>query len=73
MSWTGWKNSPKELWEEAMAEMPETDAALERLIRSKLRDPSDRDEVRKVTAAMVRRGFSWDEIRRAIENVQCEM
>ena len=64
---------PKELWEEAMAEMPETDAALERLIRSKLRDPSDRDEVRKVTAAMVRRGFSWDEIRRAIENVQCEM
>ncbi|MBQ6622712.1 MAG: RecX family transcriptional regulator, partial [Mogibacterium sp.] len=28
---------------------------------------------RKVTAAMVRRGFSWDEIRRAIENVQCEM
>lgn len=64
---------PKELWEEAMAEMPETDAALERLIRSKLRDPSDRDEVRKVTSAMVRRGFSWDEIRRAIENVQCEM
>ena len=64
---------PKELWEEARAEMPETDAALERLIRSKLRDPSDRDEVRKVTAAMVRRGFSWDEIRRAIENVQCEM
>ena len=64
---------PKELWEEAMAEMPETDAALERLIRSKLRDPSDRDEVRKVTAAMVRRGFSWDEIRRAVENVQCEM
>ena len=64
---------PKELREEALAEMPETDAALERLIRSKLRDPSDRDEVRKVTAAMVRRGFSWDEIRRAIENVQCEM
>ena len=64
---------PKELREEALAEMPEDGGALERLIRTKLKDPSDRDEVRKVTAAMVRRGFSWDEIRRAMDNVQCEM
>ena len=53
--------------------MPETDGTLERLIRAKLKNPSDRDEVRKVTAAMVRRGFSWDEIRRAMDNAQCEM
>ena len=64
---------PKELREEALAEMPEDGGALERLIRTKLKDPSDRDEVRKVTAAMVRRGFSWDEIRRAMDNAQCEM
>jgi len=64
---------PKELREEALAEMPEDSGALERLIRIKLKDPSDRDEVRKVTAAMVRRGFSWDEIRRAMDNAQCEM
>ena len=64
---------PKELREEALAEMPETDGTLERLIRAKLKNPSDRDEVRKVTAAMVRRGFSWDEIRRAMDNAQCEM
>ena len=64
---------PKELREEALAEMPEDGGALERLIRTKLKDPSDRDEVRKVTVAMVRRGFSWDEIRQALQNVQCEM
>jgi len=64
---------PKELREEALAEMPEDSGALERLIRAKLKNPSDRDEVRKVTAAMVRRGFSWDEIRRAMDNAQCEM
>lgn len=64
---------PKELREEALAEMPEDGGALERLIRTKLKDPSDRDEVRKVTAAMVRRGFSWDEIRRAMDNVQCSL
>ena len=53
--------------------MPEDGGTLERLIRAKLKNPSDRDEVRKVTAAMVRRGFSWDEIRRAMDNAQCEM
>ncbi len=64
---------PKELREEALTELPENDGTLERLIRAKLRNPSDRDEIRKVSAAMVRRGFSWDEIRQALQNVQCEM
>ena len=64
---------PKELREEALTELPENDGTLERLIRAKLRNPSDRDEIRKVSAAMVRRGFSWDEIRQALQNIQYEM
>ena len=63
---------PKELREEALAEMPETDGILEQLIRERLRNPSSRDEVRKVSAAMVRRGYTWDEIRHAIEHVGAE-
>ena len=51
--------------------MPQMSGTLERLIRARLRNPVDRDEVRKVSAAMSRRGYSWDEIRRALENVQC--
>ena len=62
---------PKELREEALEEMPQMAGTLERLICAKLRNPDDRDEVRKVSAAMSRRGYSWDEIRRALENVQC--
>ena len=62
---------PKELREEALEEMPQMAGTLERLIRARLRNPDDRDEVRKVSAAMSRRGYSWDEIRRALENVQC--
>ena len=62
---------PKELREEALEEMPQMSGTLERLIRARLRNPVDRDEVRKVSAAMSRRGYSWDEIRRALENVQC--
>ena len=63
---------PKELREEALADMPETDGTLEQLIRGRLRNPANRDEVRKGSASMVRRGYSWDEIRRAIERVGAE-
>lgn len=63
---------PKRFREEALTEMPETGDTLERLIREKLRNPANRDEVRKVSAAMVRRGYTWDEIRHAIERVNAE-
>ena len=63
---------PKELREEALADMPETDGTLEQLIRGRLRNPANRDEVRKVSAAMIRRGYTWDEIRHAIERVGAE-
>ena len=63
---------PKELREEALADMPETNGTLEQLIRGRLRNPANRDEVRKVSAAMIRRGYTWDEIRHAIERVGAE-
>ena len=61
---------PRELWDAAMEEMPETDDTLDRLLRAKLRNPDDRDEVRKVSASLVRRGYSWDEVRRALERLE---
>ena len=50
--------------------MPETDDTLDRLLRAKLRNPDDRDEVRKVSASLVRRGYSWDEVQRALERLE---
>ena len=61
---------PRELWDSALAEMPETDSMLDRLLRSKLRNPDDRDEVRRVSASLVRRGYSWDEVRQALERLE---
>lgn len=63
---------PKELRDEALTEMPDTEDALERQMRTRLRDPDDRDEVRKVSAAMIRRGYSWDEVRRALDRLNAE-
>ena len=57
----------REHWDSAFSELPQTDDTIERDLRSRLRNPEDRDEVRKVSAALARRGFGWDEIKAAIE------
>ena len=57
---------PRELWDEALTELPESDDKLDRFIASRLKDPSDRAQVQKVSAALYRRGFSWEEIRTAL-------
>ncbi len=56
----------RELWDDAMSDLPETDDEIDRFLRSRLRDPENRDEVRKLSAALSRRGYSWEEIRSAL-------
>ena len=57
----------RELWEDAQTAMPEPDEKLDKYIASRLRDPEDREQIRKITSALYRRGYSWDEIRSAME------
>ena len=57
---------PREMWDEAMLQMPEQDAYLERFIRSRLSDPGDRAQVKKVSDALFRRGYSWEQIKHAL-------
>ena len=56
----------REHWDAALEEMPEADEKLERFISSRLKDPEDRDQVRKVSAALLRRGYFWEEVRSAL-------
>ena len=60
----------RELWDDALGEMPVDTSKLDRLVASKLRDPGDRDAVRKLSASLYRRGFSGDEIREALERAR---
>ena len=46
--------------------MPEQDAYLEWFIRTRLTDPGDRAQVKKVSDALFRRGYSWDQIKHAL-------
>lgn len=57
----------RELWDEALEELPDQTETLDRLIQKKCRgDLSDRREVRRVSESLMRRGFSWSEVKEAL-------
>lgn len=63
---------PKDYWDAALAQRPANENKIDALIAQRLRDPSDREQVRKLTAALFRRGFGWDEIREALNRFRAE-
>ncbi|MCI9506909.1 MAG: regulatory protein RecX [Oscillospiraceae bacterium] len=57
----------RELWDEALEELPDQSETLDRLIQKKCRgDLSDRREVKRVSDSLLRRGFSWSEVKEAL-------
>jgi len=65
----------RDLWETALEALPEERDDLDRFIRQKLRgEIPDRKEEKRVADALVRRGYTWDEIsagmRRYLESVE---
>lgn len=64
----------RELWDGALEEMPEDTSKIDKFISSRLTDPGDRAQVQKITAALYRRGHSWEDIRRALRrfSADCE-
>ena len=62
----GKRGIPRDLWDDALEEMVSADGKLDAFLRSRLTDPSDRAQVQKVSAALYRRGYSWDQIRSAL-------
>jgi len=59
---------PREMWEDVLAELDAdgvSDAALE-FVGKKLRGSDDKDDLRRVTDALVRRGFSYSDARSVV-------
>lgn len=64
---------PKDLWDEAFSEMPDTAETVYKLLRRRLNSPEpDRNEIKKATDSLYRRGFSWDEIKAALNRFESE-
>ena len=60
---------PRELWDDAVAEMEDTDQALDAFLDKKLKGgplPDDPRERKRLTDACARRGFSWQDISQAM-------
>lgn len=62
----------RELWQDAAQAMPQRDDKLDRFISLRLKDPKDPDQVRRVTAALYRRGFGYQQIREALERFDAQ-
>ena len=58
---------PRRLWDQALEEMPESAAVLDALIQKKCRgELDDPKEIKRVSDGLLRRGFSWGEVRAAL-------
>ena len=58
---------PRELWEDALEEISEPGEQIDAFLQKRLKNPEDRKEVQKLSAALLRRGYSWEEIRAAFQ------
>ncbi len=68
------KGVPRELWEDALEELPEEGGQVDAFLQSKLRGRTpDEKEKRRLTNALLRRGFPWGEVKAAWRRLGEEM
>ena len=61
------KGVDRELWDEAMEDLPEPDDAIDRFLASRFKGQKpDERETKRAVDALLRRGHSWSDIRPAI-------
>lgn len=65
---------PRELWADALSQLPDSADAIDGFLRKKLggRTP-DRAMLKKLSGALLRRGFSWNDIRPALNRLGGEI
>ena len=61
---------PRELWDDVLSQLPDSADAIDRFLQKKLsgRTP-DRAMLKKLSDALLRRGFSWSDIRPALNRL----
>ena len=66
------KQIPKDLWEEVLTDYPDQTERIADFLRTKLRDPDDPKQVRRAIDAALRRGHSYGDVKRALEQIGTE-
>lgn len=64
---------PRELLDSALEELPDQGDTVIKLLRAKLiSEQPDRDEIRRASNTLIRRGFSYDQVREALDRLRAE-
>ena len=66
------KKIPKEFWEEALVDYPDQMDSILSFLRSRLSQNSDSREVKRATDALLRRGHSYGDVRKALSRLSLE-
>ena len=66
------KQIPKDLWEEVLTDYPDQTERIADFLRTRLRDPEDPKQVRRAIDAALRRGHSYGDVKRALEQIGTE-
>ena len=65
---------PKEFWEDALEQLPEARESIDAFLQKKCGSAApDERERKRLCDALLRRGFSWEEIREAWNRLGAEM
>ena len=64
------KRVPRQYWEEALAAMPDMSEALTDFLRKRLGEDPDEKTLRSASAAALRRGYTWSQVREALETLR---
>ena len=68
------KGVPRELWEEALEQLPPPEEQIDRFLAAKLRGRSpDEKEKKRLSDALLRRGFAWRDVRAGLNRLGAEL
>ena len=63
------KKIPKELWDDALEDYPDQSEHILKFLEARITDPADRRQVKKAIDALLRRGHSYGDVRRALSQM----
>lgn len=63
---------PRELWEEALAQIEDNSEAIDAFLEKKLKGSRDPKDMKKASDALARRGYGWEDISEALERYKEE-
>ena len=64
---------PREFWDEALEQAEDCGEVLDTFLEKKLRGSHDPKDLKRASDALARRGYSWSEIREALNRFGAEL